>query len=131
MLGAMDGHRSGQWVLGGQLCVPLQIADLTAVCLRDPRVASLEAIPWVRTSCAVGPPPAGRSEVFAPGKPLTLYCNPSSAACPDRAKPRWAALGAAVASRRGVLGTPPSLRAGSGCLRAPLGCLKSVFGGRS
>lgn len=45
-LGAVDGHRSGLWVLGGQLCVPLQIADLTAVCLRDPRVASLEVIPW-------------------------------------------------------------------------------------
>jgi hypothetical protein len=48
------GERSPGRHLRRQRRVPLQIADLTA-CLRDPHVASLEALLGTRTSGAVGP----------------------------------------------------------------------------
>src|SRR5262245_36552509 len=53
----------------------------------------------------------GGPEAHAPGKPLTLSRTPSSAACPDRAKPRHALLRAAFAGRRSVLGAPLAPRA--------------------
>src|SRR5215510_2771505 len=61
------------------------------------------------------PPPqrlqTGGPEAHAPGKPLTLYRTPFSAACPDRVKPRHALLRAACAGRRSVLGAPLAPRA--------------------
>jgi hypothetical protein len=48
------GERSPGQHLRRQRCVPLHIAGLTAVCLRDPHIASLEAIPGARTCGAAG-----------------------------------------------------------------------------
>jgi hypothetical protein len=55
----------------------------------------------------------GSPEALDPGKPLTLYGNPSSTACPGGAPPRHALLRAAAAGGRRVLGEPLAQRAGS------------------
>src|SRR5437899_1047839 len=56
-------------------------------------------IPNPETWCAISvapfdtPPQTGRPEARAPGKPLRLYPNLSSSACPDRAPLQQAAAG--------------------------------------
>ena len=59
-------------------------------------------------------PPDRPSRSPRTGKPLSPQPHASSAACPDRALPRYALLRAAVAGHRWALGPPPAPRARGG-----------------